>query len=228
MANHSSLPRKLSSGIYGRMEFDFACNRGHGFGEAYLHGLLVELLTSNVNPREENILSSFAVPAIQRTETGRGRKREVDFVVAPRSDTTSILTCVEAKWAGSSHASEVNVLTDLARLALVHREHPDALCLFVLAGGKTSVRKLLGKGILAPNDWKKPARLLRYPYDGRPNSFYLNNVQGGQSALPAALRTKIVPVLPQIPDLIRSYLYKPAHDDPPDWSVHVWRVSTRS
>ena len=80
MANHNSLPRKLSSGIYDRLEFDFACNRGHGFGEAYLHGLLVELLMSNVNPREEHILlPSFAVPALQREAVGPGRKREVDF-----------------------------------------------------------------------------------------------------------------------------------------------------
>ena len=227
MTNHSSLPRKLSSGIYGRLEFDFACNRGHGFGEAYLHGVLVELLASNIDSRAENLLPSHALPAIQRSEAGAGRKREVDFAVTSRGDDPVLRTCIEAKWAGSSHATESNVLIDLARLALISQANPDALCVFVLAGGKSAVQKLLNKGILALNDWRRPVRLLRYPYDGRPNNYYLNNITGGQSALPRSMRRKVSSSLPRFPDLVRTYLYKPAHDNPPDWSVQVWRVSTR-
>jgi hypothetical protein len=175
----------LSSGIYGRLEFDFACNRGHGFGEAYLHGVLIDILAGNVNPRDEHILPSHALSILQKAGTPRGRKREVDFVVASRSDEGDVRTCIEAKWAGSSHASVENILNDLARLALVSEEHPSALCLFVLAGGKSAVHKVLNKGILAPHGAKKPKRLLRSPYDGRPNSYYLNSVHGGQSSLPS-------------------------------------------
>lgn len=120
------------------------------------------------------------------------------------------------------------ILNDLARLALVSEEHPNALCLFVLAGGKSAVHKVLNKGILSPHGAKKPKRLLRSPYDGRPNSYYLNNVHGGQSSLPSQLRAELGDKLPRIPDLVRTYLYKPPHTDPPDWSVQVWRVSRNS
>jgi hypothetical protein len=84
----------------------------------------MEILASNVDPRAEDIVPSFAVPAIQRTSGGPGRKREVDFVVVSRAEHHRILLCIEAKWAGSSHASEENILIDVARMALVSRENP--------------------------------------------------------------------------------------------------------
>jgi len=219
------MARKFGSGIYGRLEFDFACNRGHGFGEAYLHGVLIELLASNVNPRSENILPSHAVSVLQREPGGPGRKREVDFAVAARDDDQELLLCVEAKWAGSSHANAENVLYDVARLALVHQTHPTVSCLFVLAGGKDAVKKLLNSGVLAPHGrGRRGHQLLRYPHSPHPRRYNLTNGSGHTTALPTNLQTKLAKKVPTVPTRATSFLYKPTHDDPPDWRVYVWRI----
>lgn len=133
MTKSASLARRLSDGLYGRIEFDFSCNRGHGFGEAHLHGVIMEILASNVDPRLRTIQPSFPVEAIQRPqgagEGKGGRKREVDFAVLTRAQVPNAPVmehCIEAKWAGSSHANPDNVLIDLTRLALISQEHPES------------------------------------------------------------------------------------------------------
>ncbi|WP_157519888.1 hypothetical protein [Nocardioides dokdonensis] len=223
------MARKFVSGINGKLDFDFACNRGHGFGEAHLHGLLIEIIASNINPRTHNILPSYPAPEIQRADAGAGRKREIDFAVVTRSDEPRPLLCVEAKWAGSSHARAENVLYDVARLALISQENPETECLFVLAGGKSAVAKLFETGVLAVHgSGASGRRLIRHPQRPGESTYYLRSGPGYTTTLPHAMQVKLAGKLPVVPARVRSKLYRPPHSGAPDWAVYVWRIAGRA
>lgn len=209
-----SIPQKLAAGIYGRLEFDYACNRAHAFSEYHLHGVINEILASNIDPAQTQIRAGFAAPALQTT--GPGRKREVDFALIARAPNTAT-HFIEAKWAGSSHCTEKNVLLDVSRLALLSAANPASLCLFVLAGGKTNVEKLLSSGILAPHG-RSGARLLAFPYTGARRTYRVG------SRLMFANRRHLEERLPRLPQGVTTLLFKPSHDVTPDWKSFVWRV----
>ncbi|PFG18176.1 hypothetical protein ATK74_2758 [Propionicimonas paludicola] len=225
MLQQTTLARKISDGLYGRLEFDFACNLGHAFSEAYLHGVLMQILASNSNAQDEAIRPSHAVPVLQRRGVaGSGRKREVDFAITSRANETIPLVCIEAKWAGSTHASEENILLDLCRLALVRQAHPEATCLFVLAGGKSAMAKRLSTGVLAPHGGRRPKQLLQSAYDGNQNTYFIRSTVGAASVLDASLRAKVAEKLPEMPTRIVTRLHKPSYVDPPNWGVLAWSV----
>ena len=222
----ASLARSLSSGIYGKLEFDFACNRGHAFSEVYLYGIIMEILASNFGAVDHNVQPSYALPELQRPSGGPGRKREVDFAVVSRV-TGALDVCLEAKWSASSHATAKNVFYDLLRLALVSEANPDTTCLFLLAGGKTSMGKLMMDPLFRPHgSQKKPKQLLLAHYEGKLNTYPIKTGVGEQSVLPQSLRAEAQSTYKLLPCRVSSYEYKPPHADPPDWSVRVWRVES--
>ncbi|GLT02452.1 hypothetical protein GCM10007897_38620 [Sphingobium jiangsuense] len=145
--NLKKLASRLSVGVTAKLQFDFACNRGHSFGEYHVHGVVNEVLSANIDPDRFRVHSGYPHPAIQ-TEEAKGRKRELDFLIEDKGD-SSIMLCIEAKWAGSGHCTAHNLLLDLCRLHLVKRTAPDALCLFVLAGRQDKMNKLFESPILA-------------------------------------------------------------------------------
>lgn len=217
-----SLPRKLSSGCYGGLEFGFACGRGHLFDEAWLHGLIGEIVGANRDTRTTSLKKGFAIDALQKLDRGSGRKREVDFALID-TETSALTHCIEAKWAGSSHCSPLTILRDIARLAVVSATHPNALCMFVLAGGKTPVADLFLKTPLSPPD-DRSRGLLHYPYDGGRSVFTLRLDGNMKSSLPVNLRQDLVDYLPALPRAVQTTLYAPSHVSTPNWQVHVWRV----
>jgi len=192
--------------------------------------VLMEIMASNMDPTTRNLQPSHPIDAIQGPKSG-GRKREVDFAVLTRAappQTPSLLHCIEAKWAGSSHCKPVNVLTDLTRLALISQEHPEATCLFLLAGGKDSVAKLLEKQLsgLSRESNQSP---LPSAYTGGIHRFNFKNAAGG---IDRALNQKRLEFLSEeferVPIQLRTMMYKPGHDTPPNWRVHVWRVTAKA
>jgi hypothetical protein len=152
----------------------------------------------------------------------------VDFAVLSRvqlPETPALVHCIEAKWAGSSHANPDNVLTDLT-LALISQEHPDVTCLFLLAGGKTSVANLL-ENRLPRLSKRAGATPLRHTYvqNGNPHIFNFRNGRGRDGSLYAKRAKLLGDMFERVPVQLRTTLYKPGHDMPPNWRVHVWRVS---
>lgn len=223
METSTEIARKLGAGIYGRLEFDFACNRGHAFSEMHMHGTMVEVLAANISARETSIEPSCAVACLQSSGAA-GRKREVDFALVDRS-TGSLQLCIESKWSNSSHATQETILRDLARLALIHQESPKTACLFVLAGPGWSVESLMNKSLFQPSTDKKPQQLLKYPYgSGGDNTCSLINTGTSNALLSSNQQVALRRHLPSLPAKIRTRLYKPSHAEPPKWQVHVWRV----
>lgn len=140
------LPVRIAAGTRGKLDFDFACGRGHSFGEYHVHGVVNEILCSSLDPIQHRVQSGFAHPALQ-TPKSTGRRREVDFAVELLASRTRGLYA-EVKWAGSSHCNQENVLSDLCRLQIIKNAEPETECLFVLAGHTDKIDHLFSTGIL--------------------------------------------------------------------------------
>lgn len=155
-------PADLVTGIVGKLNFDFTCQRGHGFNETYLYGAIVEILASCYT-KEHDIRTGYGEPSIQdpKKTSPRGRQRELDFGVFDRN-AKHLELALEAKWVGSSHATPKNIFQDICRLGAVSKSHPDVNCWFVLAGESRRMRSLMNK-----KSMKQYAdlRILPYPYD---------------------------------------------------------------
>jgi len=146
--------RRFSEALGSWLHFEACCFRAGLFSEssikAAIGGVASSLHAKHLGAR---VHADYQLAAIQRVpdteaKPSGGRKRSVDFAliyddgrVAPSSPEFLI----EAKWAGSSHCSVANVISDFVRLAIMKRAHPHAVCLFVLAGRYTDVAKILSK-----------------------------------------------------------------------------------
>ena len=140
------LPKRIADGTKGKLDFDFACGRGHSFGEYHIHGVINEILCSGIDPRQYRVCSGFAHPTLQ-TPGATGRKREIDFAVETLATQVHVFYA-EVKWAGSSHCKRKNILHDLCRLQIIKNSEHDAQCVFVLAGLLTDIEQLFKSGIL--------------------------------------------------------------------------------
>lgn len=229
MIQPALLARRLSDGLYGKLEYDFACQRGHGFGEAYLHGALIDLLASNLDSIDYSIECGYAIPELQHKKShgsASGRKREVDFAVIQR-DNPKMKLCLEVKWAGSSHATAFNVLRDLVRLTLVVDANPQTAALFVLAGPKRDVPKLLGHQLFAACQARgRQHSILSYPPSVTAPTSYRLSITGPCMARHLSQSTSISlhQAFPRLPASIRTHTYRVSHAVPPNWEVQVLRV----
>lgn len=150
----NNLAKHIADGLTAKLNFDYACHRGHGFGEYHVHGVINEILCARTDPTEQRVVSGYALPGISSSKNGR--KKEIDLVVCdlPREATpkqnekkTENLTCaIEVKWAGSSHCKEENILRDLSRLQWLANSDQDIECLFVLSGTNKDMDGIFGSG----------------------------------------------------------------------------------
>lgn len=235
--------RKLTDGLTARLEFDFTCNRGHSFGEYYLHGVINEIVSANIDPRMQKINANYRHDAIAHPEKLSGRPREIDFFVSnlteseececvcsvkggcncPCSNTNEYdRICAEVKWAGSSYAKPETVLRDVIRLALVKKSDPAVECLFVLAGGNRDVSNLL-RALPIGAAKKNGAKLLQTPRAGRASrkrAFPLS-VKGK----PVSEVEKMKDTLPPMPEKLFTKLVTPAAAEAKRWQALVWKIT---
>lgn len=218
--------RKLAEGITARLEFDFVCERGHSFGEYYLHGVMNEIISANIDPGVDVPHASYAHPALARAGApAPGRKREVDFFIQPRVN-GGPTACIEAKWAGSSHCTWEKVLLDLCRLTLVKNADPATECYFVLAGLSRDVNAVVAVLMRKMPLMKKPRRgmirILQVPADNqhsRQRSYPLRD-WANRSVIPKAVQA----ALPTSPVKIRSTLLMAPGMNTPRIQTIVWRI----
>lgn len=212
--------RRLSDGLTARLEFDFACNRGHAFSEHYVHGVVNEIISATIDPRQHRLDAGYAHPALGRDPSGLGRKKEIDFHVGMRA-TGDPLLCVEVKWADSSHANPKQCLSDVLRLSAVKFADPSAECLFVLAGSNTGVaHRLSASPIAAPDE--RGRRLLEFPRENQTPRMRSYPLRVNGSPLPHIAAQ--VNQMPSAPDSIRTFLVPPASFASKRFQALVWRV----
>lgn len=219
------LAGRLSVGVTAKLQYDFACNRGHSFGEYHVHGVVNEILSANVDPDRLRVHSSYPHPAIQ-TEGALGRKRELDFLIKDKGD-DAIKLCIEAKWAGSGHCTAHNLLLDLCRLHLVKRASPDALCLFVLAGRQDRMNELFESPILADGTGclVRPGEKVNGRKHEREKTFAMVGHPHHQKEL-NGFRAAYAKSIPAMPDEICT-TYAPVFDRvrrSAYWQALVWSV----
>lgn len=226
MASVPDLINKICAGIYGRLEFDYACLRGNGFSELYIHGVILEILSSVLDGSVYAIIPGFADPVLAEASVKLGRKRELDFVVFNKSDPKkSPVLVIEVKWADSSHASMDGILADVARLALMSRRYPDAACVFVLAGTRGVVeRKMTARRMQRR---KKMRMILAYPYRrGKMTGaqMFLRDGVGGDCTLAAKESRNLQRAVPNYPTKYASMIFSQRHESPSRWEVLAWRI----
>ena len=215
--------KRLRDGITARLEYDFACERGHSFGEYHLHGVINEIISAIIDPGLFKLHGGHPHPAINSLGASdmpkrAGRPREVDFYVEHR-DTDEARTCIEAKWAGSSHCTWERVLLDLYRLTFVKEHSPEAEFLFVLAGFTQNVDALLEN---MPRVWQGDASL-------RKRALQIPNNKGSAVArcyrpMPWANPDLVRTSLPRVPLAIRSKLAHHTDIKASKWKTVVWRI----
>lgn len=219
----------IAAGTRAKLDFDFACQRGHSFGEYHVHGVVNEILCSNLDPTRHRVHSGFAHPELQEASAG-GRPREVDFAVEILGNAMPAL-CVEVKWAGSSHCTQETVLRDLCRLQLIKNAKPRTDCIFVLAGHVVDVDRLFSSNILLQGT----TCLLHRTGDGvsiknhgrhrRVKHFSLENNSDHAMSLMTMI-PKISAKLPKLPQSIFTFLINSARSAPKNARFHVlvWAV----
>lgn len=239
MLNERRLPFRIAAGTRAKLDFDFSCNRGHSFGEYHVHGVVNEILCSNLDPVRYRVDSGFAHPRLQSSASG-GRKREVDFAVSLHSKDEGAANgngqfYAEVKWAGSSHCSQENVLQDLCRLQIIKNVESSAQCIFVLAGKSTDISKLFSSGI-----FMEGSECLLHRQNGlnaitergrnsRMKKFFLNDNASHDIQL-TNIKKRLSVKLPCIPDLIYTRLIRSKQSAPHDdrFQVLVWSVESYS
>lgn len=102
--------KRLADGVSAKLEFDYVCERGHSFGEYHLHGVMNEILSAIISPKDFIPHSGYAHEALTRSgQKTTGRQREVDFFIRAHKS-GSVDVCIEAKWAGSSYCTWDRIL----------------------------------------------------------------------------------------------------------------------
>jgi hypothetical protein len=170
------LARYVAEGVTAKLDFDYACNRGHSFTEYYLHGIVNEILGARTDPNNYDVCCGYAPPQLKRVD--RGRNFELDFAILNRKS-HSVVLAAETKWAASSHCSVENVLQDLIRLQLIANTDHDAECFFLLSGPRERIERLFRHEIFKPGTrglLTKPGRSkIHLRKSGRKKNFPLDN-----------------------------------------------------
>lgn len=144
--------RRFAEALGSWMHFEMCCFKAGLFSENSFKSAIGSVASSiHASHRGARVHADYQLAAIQKVPDSErklsgGRKRSVDFALIyddGREPPSEPEILIEAKWAGSSHCSTANIFADFIRLALMKRAHPDATCLFVLAGKKSDVREIL-------------------------------------------------------------------------------------
>lgn len=213
--------KRLRDGITSRLEFDFACERGHSFGEYYLHGAINEIVSAIIDPGLFRLHGSYPHPALNPSSNlpKPGRRREVDFYVENR-DTNASSLCLEAKWAGSSHCTWEKILLDLYRLALVKEHSPEGECLFVLAGSTLKVNALMASMPRVRQEGGAANLMTALQIPKNRGEATKRTYRPRHWGVPSAVRDS----LPTVPPVIRSTLAHHTDLKVSKWRTFVWRI----
>lgn len=194
-----------------------------------MHGVVNEILCSNLDPTRHRVRSGFAHPELQTASAG-GRRREVDFAVEVLGNTMPSL-CVEVKWAGSSHCTQENILRDLCRLQLIKNANAATDCIFVLAGRLNEIDDLFSSDVLLQGTncllhrKGKGVSIDRRGSTPRVKHFSLENNSDHTTSL-ITMIPKISAKLPKLPKSIFTHLIDSARSAPESarFNVLVWAV----
>lgn len=138
----------LAQALPAKLTFDQACMRLGMFNELYIHGVMNEIIVSNLDTSDFWIRPSYAHPELKdryAAKKNRGRSRELDFFVTPAVGRHGDSLAIEVKWTTSQYCTWRSIVTDLYRLKTIASAAPGTDCQFVLCGPRQEVVNLLGQ-----------------------------------------------------------------------------------
>lgn len=175
--------RRLAEGTGCWMHHEYVCMRAGLFDESALKAVVGQVASTLVTDRPARCWSGVPHEALVPYALAN-RKPAVDFVVAELNGNMRgpARVAIEAKWAGSSHCTSANILTDLLRLAVLHRHLKskgiDCECIFLLAGSKKDIKaKMRGELFNGPAALPFGLRMKRIRWRS------LQQLRSGQAAM---------------------------------------------
>lgn len=143
--------RRLSEAVGSWLHLEYCCNRAKMFGEDSLKASVGQVLSAFATTGLGALVhAGYKHPAIAKQPGSKGAPRRIDFAVfLDKKDGTQpkVEIAVEAKWAGSSHCTPVQIVTDLVRLAMIKEADNATCCIFLLAGSARNLATLLEEPI---------------------------------------------------------------------------------
>ncbi len=146
--------RRFAEGLGSWMHFEACCFRAGLFSESSFKSAIGSVASSlHADHKAARVHADYPLKAIQRIPDSErrisgGRKRSVDFALIyddGREPPSEPQILIEAKWAGSSHCTVTNLISDFIRLSLMKRAHENAICMMILAGHARDVDKVLSR-----------------------------------------------------------------------------------
>lgn len=131
-----NIKRSIAEGVAGWLMYEFRSFRGNLFEEKYLLTPISNVLSGVYKDR---VISEFDHPILNAHKTWPGRPPQIDFVI--KGQTNPVEIAVESKWYGNSPVKVEDILWDLIRLELLHKEY-SSTCFFVLGGQKKRLEAL--------------------------------------------------------------------------------------
>ncbi|MCE0510395.1 hypothetical protein LVJ59_15200 [Microbacterium sp. KKR3/1] len=227
--------RLIAQALPAKLTFDQACMRYGMFNELYIHGVMNEIVVSNLSIQDFWVRPSYAHPDLQdrySAKKKRGRSRELDFFVTPSAGRHGRSLAIEVKWTSSGHCTWKNIVTDLYRLKLVAMAEPGTDCQFVLCGPRTEVVSLLEQ-IAIESQKRAIGRTYATPLvlnstGSKSGQSYLAPVDENGRLLGADSVREKLPIGPngrrRIPTGINFQLLGEATVGAKEWTAAVWRL----
>ncbi len=151
--NKLALRKSLSEGLSAWLTFEHQCRRDSLFSEKYLALPIAQILSGNAPGK---VLAEHDHPVLAGSGV-EGRPPQLDFAV---EENEKIILVVETKWAGEKGVSVASVIWDCVRLELA-AHHYQCEAIFILAGTRAAVDKMLSSAPLNPNTSRgKPSPVL--------------------------------------------------------------------
>ena len=120
--------RNMAKGVNRWLSFQMLCGREMLLSEGYLCQPLAEFLLQHHNGA---LATEFAHP--QLNQGGRGRPRQVDFVLLS-PETNAVDCAIESKWIANRQYSKQAIIDDLLRLECFRQEGRHVRRYFLVAG----------------------------------------------------------------------------------------------
>lgn len=192
-----NVKRKLSEGVAGWLMYEFHGMRADLFDEKYLVTPISNIIGGVYGDR---VTAEFNHPILNRHKTGRGRPPQIDFVI--KENNQNIKIAIESKWYGNSPIKVGDIIWDLVRLELLHKEYGTS-CFFVLGGTKKRLNELFTsksfndakpngttRPVLRINRVKKQSLRLDSPSKSRVNLIKAKMLQYQDVSMPSKISTE--------------------------------------
>lgn len=214
-----NVKRKISEGVAGWLMYEFHSMRADLFDEKYLVTPISNIISGVYGNR---VVAEFTHPILNQHKTWAGRPPQIDFVIKDNNN-QNIKIAIESKWYGDTAVNVSDIIWDLIRLELLHKEYGTS-CFFVLGGMKKRLNDLFSsksfndpkvngstRPVLRINQQKKQSLRLDSPSPYRVSMIKNRMIQYQDVSMPSKISTGLP-------------FHYPENCRNADFQVYVWEI----